>query len=153
MKLGHWIHWIHWHQAQLPWPNHGACGSPLSSSDLSGWPWGHGSGAALRAPGEPWEPRHFEGNEVSLNEAARIHWLLLCLVGNWWLRSNILQSQWQNCTRPSANWGYLIYICLKKKRPFVLPSCLPCVALIAWHGMICCSHPATPRSLQGNSHL
>ena len=46
-----------------------------------------------------------------------------------------------------------IYIFLKKKWPFVLPSCLPCVALIAWHGMICCSHPATPRSLQGNSHL
>jgi hypothetical protein len=32
-----------------------------------------GSGALGSRPGEPWEARHFEGNEVPLNEAARIH--------------------------------------------------------------------------------
>lgn len=140
----------HCHQVTLVDEAQGGHGSGGSS----------GSGGALGSPGKPDTSKEMKFPSTRPHAFIDSCYIVAtCAYSNLqqlmtWKKHEVTSSNPSGKTaRDQVQTEDTICICLKKKRPFVLPSCLPCVALIAWHGMICCSHPATPRSLQGNSHL
>ena len=123
----------HCHQVTLVDEAQGGHGSGGSS----------GSGGALGSPGKPDTSKEMKFPSTRPHAFIDSCYIVAtCAYSNLqqlmtWKKHEVTSSNPSGKTaRDQVQTEDTICICLKKKRPFVLPSCLPCVALIAWHDML-----------------